>query len=227
MQIWLTQSRFSSNELAKNIAFTNPKICPLLINKKLPAIRCTLTDNTLVFLTSKTAIYYWVQQYPIPKNVVVVGRASLEYAKSFGIAAKFLGKEGSEGLVAAIDIPKDMQIIVASAKKSRGIIENDLNNFGYKYSKIDLYENLPNNKNIGIICDQIVDFDLVLIASNQALEHMLKIYEDKPLVWLVFATRLAKKLLNNLNNGVVICANSSEKLGDIISKCYLDRVEKE
>lgn len=217
MKVWLTQTEITANNLATKIS-AKSVITPVLISKALPKQNLTITDNTWLIITSITAISYWY--LPKPKNVIVMGQASADYAKAQGFVEPivFAGL-GSEALLKNVTIPKHAEIIVASASSRRGLLEPELTRQGYQVTSLDLYENLAHKTNITAIAKQIADTDLIVVASQQAIDLLLPLLKQKPITWLTLP-RLANSLKNQVQ-GKILVANDSYGLAELANKCYL------
>ena len=218
MKVWLTQTEITANNLATKIR-AKSMIMPVLISKALPKKNLIINDNTWLIITSITAISYWY--LPKPKNIVVMGQASADYAKAQGFIEPIVAPgQGSESLLKNVKIPKHAEIIVASATSRRGLLEPELSRQGYQVTSLDLYENLANRTNIAVIAEQIAETDLIVVASQQAIELLLPLLKQKPITWLTLP-RLASSLKNQVN-GKILVANDSYGLAELANKCYLE-----
>lgn len=215
MNIWLTQSELTANNLAKKLV-APANVYPVLKSQALPVVPFTIAEDACLIITSITALKYW--QYPFPEHVIVMGQASADYARTLGIEPIVASGEGSESLLAEINIPKT-QVIVASAVVRRGLVEQELTDKGYEVTSIALYENLPISTNIEYIKTNIKDFDILVVASMQAATILQPLVADKSINWVTLP-RIANSL--NAFPGKLLVAENTRVLADVINKCYLE-----
>lgn len=221
MKVWLTQSELTAERLAKQV-IANTLIYPVLKSVPLPVMPFEIIEDSCLIITSITALRYW--SYTVPKYVIVMGEASAAYAKSLGINPIIAPGDGSESLLAAINMPSN-KIIVASAVTRRGYLEQELALKGYDVTSIALYENLPIIENLDYIQDHIQADDVLVVASMQAVELLQPLIRNKVIYWVTLP-RLYK-ILSKQVQGRVLLAPNTKALADVINKCYLEHSKLE
>ena len=222
MRIWLTQSKWSSDPIAEQLLRKDifAERCPLLVASPL-SVRCPeISSETIVIMSSQNAIWYWCQTLPIPNKVIVMGPASARFAKKFGIDAFYADSEGSEALLDYLKLIGPREVLIATAKQRRGILEQELADFGVQVNVLELYKNSPDSSNLNFIVANCSDSDLVVVASMQAAELLFD--KVKPAYWFAISTRIANFLSKNVAFGQVINVGSTIKLADNIYSCYCE-----
>ena len=223
MNVWLTQSDLSAKPLARQIVHLQPKLCPLFKQVALDAeIKLNLND-TAVVLTSKNAIKFWCAKFPLPKNVVVMGPASAQFARDQGMRnISFPATEGSEAFIQEINFAAS-KIIIASAKQRRGLLEQELAATGKQVQAIDLYENILIADNLKLLLANIRQGDILVVSSQLVADLLVSNLYNLPLNWITISSRLADFLYAAKINGNVFRAKNTILLAETINKCYLDQ----
>lgn len=140
-------------------------------------------DFTHVIFTSRTAVSYWFEEYPLLKNDskvwIAVGASTGAGLKSLGIDPLVAREETQEGvisLLSTLDLKKSF-VFMPRSKKSRPKIIDYLHLQNTRYLSLDLYDTFPQKK---MPAPLLENFEKIVFTSPSTVYAFLEIYGSLP-----------------------------------------------
>lgn len=184
--------------------------CPTIAIKPIPANLSLLTKiDKAIFISPNAVTYCFKQleqehlQWPKAIEVIAIGKSTAKCLTNHGITDVNLPIEpDSEHLLLLKELESvtGQRILLIKGKEGRGLIETRLIQKGAEVLSMEVYERvlpqLPKHFIASIWRNDLVD--IILITSEQSLNHLLKLFGEEAKRWLesktycLISTRLAK-----------------------------------